>query len=56
VSIGVIFLSWRILDLFVIEFCKQDLQKRREREPVGLHGRAAWSKRRLVSSSNLWEA
>ncbi len=55
-SIGAIFLSWRIWALFVIEFCEQDLQKRREREAVGLHGRAAWSKRRLGSSSNLWEA
>jgi hypothetical protein len=56
VSIGAIFLSWRIWALFVIEFCKQELQKRRERGPVGLHGRATWSKRRLGSSFNLWEA
>jgi hypothetical protein len=44
------------LALFVIEFCKQELQKRREREPVRLHGRATWSKRGLGSSFNLWEA
>jgi hypothetical protein len=56
VSIGAIFLLWRILALFVIEFCKQELQKRRESVPVWLHGRATWSKRRLGSSFNLWEA
>ncbi len=55
-SIGAIFLLWRILALFVIEFCKQELQKRRESVPVWLHGRATWSKRRLGSSFNLWEA